>query len=109
MYQIEIKLYEHQVLVEKVMNFEAKLPAAERELALQTIKYPYVFDFIPFKENMVERDIENAFVKDVRSSWNLEQGFAFVWHQYHLNVGGDDFYIDLCCWCFMVVSHFVCL
>lgn len=95
-HQIESKLYERQVLADKITNFEAKLPAAESELALQTIKDPYVFDFIPFKEDMVERDIENALVKDVTALLlELGTGFAFVGHQYHLNVGGDDFYIDL--------------
>ena len=56
----------------------------------------YVFDFIPFKEDMVERDIENALVKDVTALLlELGTGFAFLGNQYHLNVGGDDFYIDL--------------
>ncbi len=64
-HQIESHLYERQVLADKITNFETKLPAAESELALQTIKDPYIFDFIPFKEDMVERDIENALVKDV--------------------------------------------
>ena len=66
------------------------------ELALQTMKDPYVFDFIPFKEDMVERDIENALVKDVtRLLLEIGTGFAFLGNQYHINVGGDDFYIDL--------------
>ena len=95
-HQIESRLYERQVLADKITNFETKLPAAESELALQTIKDPYIFDFIPFKEDMVERDIENALVKDVTALLlELGTGFAFVGHQYHLNVGGDDFYIDL--------------
>ena len=60
------------------------------------MKDPYVFDFIPFKEDMVERDIENALIKDVtRLLLELGTGFAFLGNQYHINVGGDDFYIDL--------------
>ena len=60
------------------------------------MKDPYVFDFIPFKEDMIERDIENALVKDVTALLlELGTGFAFIGNQYHLNVGGDDFYIDL--------------
>ena len=56
----------------------------------------YVFDFIALKEDMKERDIEQALVKDVASLLlELGTGFAFVGNQYHLNVGGDDFYIDL--------------
>ena len=60
------------------------------------MKDPYVFDFIPFKEDMVERDIENALIKDItRLLLELGTGFAFLGNQYHINVGGDDFYIDL--------------
>ena len=63
---------------------------------MQTMKDPYVFDFIPFKEDMVERDIENALIKDVtKLLLELGTGFAFLGNQYHINVGGDDFYIDL--------------
>ena len=95
-HQIESKLYERQSLASKVSNFEKLLPSAQSELALQTMKDPYVFDFIPFKEDMVERDIENALVKDVtRLLLELGTGFAFLGNQYHINVGGDDFYIDL--------------
>mgnify|MGYP003295825597 CR=1 FL=1 len=43
-HQIESRLYERQVLADKITNFETKLPAAESELALQTIKDPYIFD-----------------------------------------------------------------
>lgn len=60
------------------------------------MKDPYIFDFIPFSEDMVERDIENALVKDItKLLLGLGTGFAFLGNQYHLNVGGDDFYIDL--------------
>ena len=44
----------------------------------------------------IERDIEQALVKDVtKLLLELGTGFAFLGNQYHLNVGGDDFYIDL--------------
>lgn len=95
-HQIESGLYRRQVLVEKVSNFEARLPAPHSELAVQTMKDPYVFDFIPLREDMVERDIEDALVRDVtKLLLELGTGFAFLGNQYHLNVGGDDFYIDL--------------
>lgn len=54
-----------RVLAKKIANFEERLPSPQSELAAQTMKAPYVFDFIPFKEDMVERDIEQALVKDV--------------------------------------------
>ena len=95
-HQIESGLYERQEIVKKISNFEQILPAPQGELAVQTMKDPYIFDFIPFKEDMVERDIEQALVKDVTALLlELGTGFAFIGNQYHLNVGGDDFYIDL--------------
>lgn len=95
-HQIESKLYERQAVATKVTNFDKLLPAPQSELAMQTMKDPYVFDFIPFKEDMLERDIENALTKQITSFLlELGTGFAFLGNQYHLNVGGDDFYIDL--------------
>ena len=84
------------MIAHKISNFENLLPATQSELATQTMKDPYVFDFILFKEDMVERDIENALVREVTSLLlELGTGFAFLGNQYHLTVGGDDFYIDL--------------
>ena len=95
-HQIESGLYKRQVSAEKVSNFEHRLPSPQSELAVQTMKDPYVFDFIPFHEDMLERDIEQALVRDItKLLLELGTGFAFVGNQYHLNVGGDDFYIDL--------------
>lgn len=95
-HQIESGLYERQMLTEKVSNFENRLPSPQSELAMQTMKDPYIFDFIPFRADMKERDIEQALVHDVTHMLlELGTGFAFMGNQYHLNVGGDDFYIDL--------------
>ena len=95
-HQIESRLYERQAVADKISNFAKLLPSPQGELAEQTMKDPYIFDFIPFKENMIERDIENALVKDVtKLLLELGTGFAFLGNQYHINVGGDDFYIDL--------------
>ncbi len=95
-HQIESGLYERQAIAEKISNFENRLASPQSELAVQTTKDPYIFDFIPFKEDMVERDIEQALVKDItKLLLELGTGFAFLGNQYHLNVGGDDFYIDL--------------
>lgn len=95
-HQIESGLYQRQALAEKISNFELRLPSPQSELAIQTMKDPYIFDFIPFKTDMLEREIEEALVKDVtKLLLELGTGFAFLGNQYHLNVGGDDFYIDL--------------
>ena len=88
-HQIESGLYERQAIANKVSNFENRLASPQSELAAQTMKDPYIFDFIPFKEDMVERDIENALVKDVtKLLLELGTGFAFLGNQYHLNVEG---------------------
>lgn len=95
-HQIESGLYERQVIANKISNFESRLPSPQSELAIQTMKDPYIFDFIPFKEDMAERDVERALVHDVtKLLLELGTGFAFLGNQYCINVGGDDFYIDL--------------
>ena len=95
-HQIENRLYQRQVLARKITNFEHRLPSPQSELAVETMKDPYVFDFIGLREDMTERDIERALVRDVtKLLLELGTGFAFLGNQYHLNVGGEDFYIDL--------------
>ena len=65
-------------------------------MVLDTMKDPYMFDFINYTEEMLETDIENELVKNVTSLlMELGTGFAFMGQQYHLEVGGKDFYIDL--------------
>lgn len=77
-HQIESGLYERQAIAGKITNFESRLPTPQSELAVQTMKDPYIFDFIPFKEDMVERDIEKALVKDITALLlELGTGFAF--------------------------------
>ena len=80
----------------KGMILDTILSSAQSELAVQTMKDPYIFDFIAFKNDMVEHDIEQALTKNItKLLLELGTGFAFLGNQYHLNVGGDDFYIDL--------------
>ncbi|MFA0159269.1 YhcG family protein, partial [Vibrio sp. 10N.261.46.A3] len=79
-----------------VNNFEMTLPDPSSELAIQTLKDPYHFDFLNLNAEAKERDIENALMKHITSFLlELGSGFALVGQQYNLNVGGDDFFIDL--------------
>ena len=95
-HQIDTKLYERQAIATKISNFEKRLPSPQSELAYQTMKDPYVFDFIFLKEDMLEKDLESELIKKITSLLlELGTGFAFVGNQYHINIGGDDFYIDL--------------
>lgn len=95
-HQIESRLYQRQVLTDKVSNFQYRLPSPQSELAVQTLKDPYVFDFISFSQEMKERDIEAALIDNMtKLLLELGTGFAFLGNQYHLNIGGEDFYIDM--------------
>ncbi len=95
-HQIKTNLYERQIGQKKVSNFPTKLPSPQSELALETMKDPYVFDFIELKEDAKEKDLENALINNItKVLLELGKGFAFVGHQYHLEVAGEDYYIDL--------------
>ena len=94
--QVKSQLYERQAGANKISNFERRLPAEQKDMVLSTMKDPYMFDFIDYTEEMLETDIENELVKNVTSLlMELGTGFAFMGQQYHLEVGGKDFYIDL--------------
>ena len=93
-HQIETKLYHRQG--KAITNFAATLPQPQSDLAQQLIKDPYSFDFLSLAQDAQERDLEKALLDRIRSFLlELGVGFAFVGSQYHLEVGGDDFYIDL--------------
>lgn len=91
---IETRLLEREGQAQT--NFEARLPAPGSDLAHQTLKDPYVFDFLDVSREANEREIEAALVQHVtRFLLELGAGFAFVGRQVPLEVGGDDFFIDL--------------
>jgi len=93
--QIETDLYTRQ-LGEKIQNFGKILPDKQSDLAIQTLKDPYIFDFVNMREKMIETDIEHELVKNVsKLLLELGTGFAFVGEQYLLKVEDNEFYIDL--------------
>lgn len=93
-HQIESRLLERQG--NATTNFVKTLPAPHSELAQQTLKDPYIFDFLGIGAEAHERDIEQALTQHI-SQFLLElgAGFAFVGKQVHLEIGGQDFYLDL--------------
>ena len=94
--QINSKLYERQVISEKVSNFQNTLPDIQSDLAIQTMKDPYLFDFISLKGKVKELEIENAMIDRIKDVLiELGNGFAFVGNQYKLTVGNKDYFIDL--------------
>lgn len=79
-----------------VTNFDQRLPSPDSELAQQTLKDPYLFDFLGVSEAAMEREIESAMVRHVtKLLMELGEGFAFAGRQVHVEVDGEDFYIDL--------------
>ena len=79
-----------------VTNFDVSLPKAQSDLARESLKDPYRFDFLGLTFDAQEREIENALVKHVTEFLlELGAGFAFVGQQVLLDVGGDEFFIDL--------------
>ena len=92
--QIKSNLFERSGKV--VSNFNLTLPTPMSDLAQQTLKDPYVFDFMTMTKDYREKDIENQLVTHI-SKFLLElgKGFAFVGQQYHLTIAENDYYIDL--------------
>ena len=79
-----------------VTNFRERLPAPGSDLARQSLKDPYLFDFLDVGKEADEREIETALIKHITQFLlELGAGFAFVGRQVHVEVGGDDFFIDL--------------
>jgi predicted nuclease of restriction endonuclease-like (RecB) superfamily len=92
--QIETRLLERSGTA--VTNFEARLPGPQSDLARESLKDPYRFDFLGLTDEAQEREIEHALVKHVTEFLlELGSGFAFVGRQVLLDVGGDEFFIDL--------------
>ncbi len=107
-HQIESDLYKRQGSA--VSNFEDTLIPTQSDLAKQLIKDPYNFGFLSLGKEAQERDLENALIDHMRDFLlELGVGFAFVGSQYHLEMVGEDFYIDLLFYhlrlrCFVVID-----
>lgn len=107
-HQIESNLFIRQGSA--LTNFSRTLPAAQSELAQQILKDPYTFDFLSLGPDMLERDLERGLIEHLRALiLELGKGFAFVGSQYHLEVGGQDYYLDLLFYhlrlrCFVVIE-----
>ena len=86
----------HERLGAAVSNFSSRLPAPQSVLAQETLKDPYLFDFLGLEDDAHERDIENSLIRHIsRFLLELGVGFAFIGRQYRLEVAGDEFFIDL--------------
>lgn len=97
-----------------VNNFRIALPPAESDLANQIFKDPYLFDFLGTDMPRREVEIERKLTEHIQNFLlELGQGFAFVGRQVHMEVGGQDFYIDLLFYhlnlrCYIVIELKAC-
>ena len=93
-HQIESNLYQRQG--KAISNFQTTLPAPQSDLASETLKDPYIFDFLSLTEKHNEKELEAALVAQVtRLLLELGVGFSYLGRQYKLDISGDEFFIDL--------------
>ena len=106
--QIESRLHERQGRA--ASNFAATLPAPQSDLAQQTLKDPYLFDFLTLDASARERELELGLLDHIQKFLGeLGVGFAFVGRQYRLEVSGEESFLDLLFYhlrlrCFVVVD-----
>ncbi|QDT05233.1 hypothetical protein K227x_36320 [Rubripirellula lacrimiformis] len=106
--QIESGLYQRQG--KAITNFVATLPPPQSDLAQESLKDPYLFDFLTLHEDAVERDLEQGLTDHVqRFLLELGAGFAFVGRQVPISVGDEDDFLDLLFYhlklrCFVVID-----
>jgi predicted nuclease of restriction endonuclease-like (RecB) superfamily len=93
---MQIEAHAHARQGKARSNFALILPEHQSDLVQQTLKDPYIFDFLTLTEPFHERELETELVRHLEKFLlELGQGFAFVGRQYKLDVGDEEFYIDL--------------
>lgn len=92
--QIETEAHKRQG--QAITNFDRTLPPPQSDLARQLLKDPYTFEFLTIAADAHERELERSLIEHIKHFLlELGAGFAFVGSQYAIEVGGDDFFIDL--------------
>ena len=92
--QIESALYKRQG--KAITNFKNTLPPLLSDLAAETLKSPYLFDFLHMGEQLQERELEKTLIQHIKKFMlELGKGFAYVGNQYNLQVEGDEYFLDL--------------
>jgi predicted nuclease of restriction endonuclease-like (RecB) superfamily len=103
---IEADLYNSQG--KAINNFDRLLPEVQSDLAKETLKDPYNFDFVTLTEKYKEKELEDALVENItKFLLELGQGFAFVGRQYPIKVGNRERNIDLLFYNLQLRSFFV--
>ena len=92
--QIKTNLYAREG--KSLNNFALTLPAPQSDLARQIIKDPYNFEFLNIQGRVAEYELESSLVGNIKDFLlELGSGFAFVGRQYHIELEGEDYYLDL--------------
>ena len=93
-HQIESGLYERKG--KSITNFKLALPEPQSDLAIQTLKDPYVFDFLTMTKNYNELELEKELINHITHFLlELGAGFSYIGRQIPIKVGEREFYIDL--------------
>lgn len=107
---VQIETKAHQRMGKALTNFAQTLPPPQSDLAQQVLKDPYTFDFLTLGADARERELEQGLVEHIQKFLlELGVGFAFVGRQVHLEVAGEDYYLDLLFYhlklrCFVVID-----
>ena len=107
---IKYNTYKRQALDNKPNNFEATLPKNIGKMASEIMKDPYIFDITTLREDYLEKELENALIDKIKNTLlEFGNGFSFLGNQYHLTLGGEDYFIDLLFYhvklhCFIVIE-----
>jgi predicted nuclease of restriction endonuclease-like (RecB) superfamily len=92
--QIQTGLYTRQG--RSINNFQSTLPSPQSDLAASIIKDPYNLEFLDIQGKFHERELEGKLIDHIRKFLlELGQGFAFIGNQYHIELEGEDYYLDL--------------
>lgn len=92
----QIKTEYHLRIGNSYNNFSTSLPPLDSDLVNNTIKDPYIFDFLTLKENYKEKELENAMLERIKDVLiELGKGFCFVGNQYKISTLKNDYYLDL--------------
>lgn len=107
-HQIESGLYERQG--NAITNFKDTLPSIHSDLSHELIKSPYNLEFLDIGDTLQERGLEKALIDNIKDFLlELGKGFSFVGNQYHLELEGEDYYLDLLFYhlklrCFVIIE-----
>lgn len=93
---MQIEAGYHKRIGNSTNNFKTVLPPADSDMVNNTLKDPYIFDFLTLKDGYKEKELEEKMIERIRDVLlELGSGFAYVGNQYKISVGDEDYFIDL--------------